>query len=775
MKKNNCIAPRLTIMDLNIIENNHKKSHSSSSLSDDKMNSSASTTSSSIITSSSSTTNTNNSDLNNNRINSHNYYQYQQHHNFLKSYPPPALTSLPLDIPLQIKEVAPGDTSFSSTDTSSIEDINARNNHFAMIFNNSQLKRKQSEHHTLSQPPPILLSPVRENEELRYKKIDSPMSDEFFFQDNFTLDFKFQYQQSIIEFLNYIIGKYKEMENSIRNYQHWWNVYTFKRQTLDNMIEICNGFKLMIVSILKQLSINSGIIKGNSSNNINPKTRFHNDDDLINYNVFQFVYNCSIENINIGHLINTSLFSNAFKFNLLSYYYKLNYLLINVKDQKNWLVIPMEIWYKLPSFIKIINDNLMKINKPMTKDLEITLVKLNSITTKFPIVDNLKKTDPINSWSDFEKINLLITSKFPDYVLLNSTQQFSDFIPRPLSTANDIKIIHMKKVVNPPRKVESSPSTNNNNNNNSNTNTTANKSNNNNSSNPTTLGRASSLKRSLSKIVKRSLSTNDAKERCENPNESPIVKLETNTPKQNPPQRHQSLQEHLRRLKLVKTPKREDLVLTNKQHPPLPNAVPQVTQSQQPSIRPTIERYRSINGKASTIKKVDNSAIQYQLDCLVQFRKRLFQIGPQLLEFLHLQLNYCKSWEALIEQRELINNNGNDPYIKSIYQSFHEKLLNQIEFTKLTIILHIADRLIIPIDECLKLCDQGKGDPINVNKFMELIVAQYNKLYCQWLEGIIGPRSIKEYQDLCSKIGKTNGEDIIQYYDQLTKLKSLVM
>ena len=37
---------------------------------------------------------------------------------------------------------------------------------------------------------------------------------------------------------------------------------------------------------------------------------------------------------------------------------------------------------------------------------------------------------------------------------------------------------------------------------------------------------------------------------------------------------------------------------------------------------------------------------------------------------------------------------------------------------------------------------------------MELIVAQYNKLYRQWLEGIIGPNSIKEYQDLCNKIGK---------------------
>lgn len=771
-------------MDLNIIEKSHKKSHSSSSLSDDKMNSSGSTTSSSIITSSSSTTNTNNSDpansrnynYNQNQNQNHTYTQYQLHQNFLKSYPPPSLTSLPLDIPLQLKEVTPGDTSFSSTDTSSIEEINARNNHFAMIFNNSQLKRKQSESHSLSQPPPILLSPVKENEELRYKKIDSPMSNEFFFQNNFTLDYKFQYQQSIIEFLNYIIGKYKEMENSIRNYQHWWNVYTFKRQTLDNLIEICNGFKLMIISILKQLSINSGIIKGGNSSQ---KARFNNDEDLINYNVFQFVYNCSIENINIGHLINTSLFSNAFKFNLLSYYYKLNYLLINVKDQKNWLVIPMEIWYKLPSFIKIINDNLMKINKPMTKDLEITLVKLNSITTKFPIVDNLKKSDPINSWSDFEKINLLISSKFPDYVLFNSNPQFSDFIPRPLSTTNDFKIIHMKKVVNPPRRVESSPSTNHHhhhhhnhssNNNNSNNNKGTNS--NDNSNNTYSFGRASSLKRSLSKIVKRSLSTNDANERYENGNQSPVVKLETNTPKY-PPQRHQSMQEYIRHLKLVKTPRREDLVLTKTQHQPLTNSL--AIQSQQPSIQPTIERYRSVNGKASTIKKVDNSAIQYQLDCLVQFRKRLFQIGPQLLEFLNLQLNYCKSWEALIEQKELIDNNSNDPYIKSIYQSFHEKLLNQIEFTKLTIILHIADRLIIPIDECLKLCDQGKGDPINVNKFMELIVAQYNKLYCQWLEGIIGPRSIKEYQDLCSKIGKANGEDIIQYYDQLTKLKSLVM
>ena len=75
---------------------------------------------------------------------------------------------------------------------------------------------------------------------------------------------KFQYQQSIIEFLNYIIGKYKEMEQGINSYMDWWNVYAFKRQTLDNMIHIAQGFKAMIISILKQLSVNSGIIKNGS-------------------------------------------------------------------------------------------------------------------------------------------------------------------------------------------------------------------------------------------------------------------------------------------------------------------------------------------------------------------------------------------------------------------------------------------------------------------------------------------------------------------------------
>ena len=137
------------------------------------------------------------------------------------------------------------------------------------------------------------------------------------------------------------------MEQGINSYMDWWNVYAFKRQTLDNMIHIAQGFKAMIISILKQLSVNSGIIKnGSQSKNeafkqrsldpsyINNNTTDSDDDDLINYNVFQFVYNCSIENVNIGNLINCSLFTNTFKFNLLSYYYKLNYLLINVKDQK---------------------------------------------------------------------------------------------------------------------------------------------------------------------------------------------------------------------------------------------------------------------------------------------------------------------------------------------------------------------------------------------------------------------------------------------------------
>ena len=48
------------------------------------------------------------------------------------------------------------------------------------------------------------------------------------------------------------------MEQGINSYMDWWNVYAFKRQTLDNMIHIAQGFKAMIISILKQLSVNVG-------------------------------------------------------------------------------------------------------------------------------------------------------------------------------------------------------------------------------------------------------------------------------------------------------------------------------------------------------------------------------------------------------------------------------------------------------------------------------------------------------------------------------------
>ena len=67
----------------------------------------------------------------------------------MKVNPPPKLTSLPIDIPLQIKEVAPGESSFSSSDSDECRNSypNTLNYNqpanFAMIYNNAQLKRQQ--------------------------------------------------------------------------------------------------------------------------------------------------------------------------------------------------------------------------------------------------------------------------------------------------------------------------------------------------------------------------------------------------------------------------------------------------------------------------------------------------------------------------------------------------------------------------------------------------------------------------------------------------------
>ncbi|KAI3406643.2 FAV1 [Candida oxycetoniae] len=835
-----------------------------------------------------------------------------------------------------------------------------------------QLRNKKQ--HSMLTSSGVVLSPVTESREdsvsqngsfvtaststSKYKKINSPMTNDFFTHD-LVSDCKFQYQQHIIEFLNYVIDKFKQLDNFIEVNGLLWNDSPERGLVLYNLIKINKGYKKMILSILTRLSKHSGIVVFSDSKQ-QEQPQENSEIDLISCNIFQFVYNCSIEEINIGNLVNTSLFSNEFKFNLLSYYYKLNFLLSKQVNDSKWLVIPMEIWYKLPSFIKQIKDHLSKLNRESCQDLEICLVKLNSITLKYPIIDDLKRSNGIAKWKDLNKIDALLEAKFPaycdkSYKVFNkyyNQQLLADYENRPLSSSLDNGITHVKQVMSQKTAVAIPPSDSTQTLQPPNKPAAA-------AASSTILSPSSSktasLKKSISKIITRSLSTNDAeRNRLSN---DPIKEVfspsdESQNGKDTSievlPQRHQSLQEqHFRKEKQsIKTPEKEAFYtdLNERPLPKLPHASTQrpsqyykdyypqnqnqnqsQSQSQshsrnssitvQPIMKPTIERHRTVNSKSGSShkhkKRVDNSQIQYQLNCLTQFRKKLFLIGPQLIEFLTLQLHYCEAWqrfldddyddgddnfnvdvnavddvgavddvndvndddvvvvddndvdvesegkeeetvmgkekskrksgtqnevEAKLENKQeghqrhsnkkgkstasihsLENKSENNrnvfitrniahrtkvneknPYIKSIYQSFNEKLRHQIEFTKSTIILHIADRLIIPIDECLKLCQLGKGNLQNVNKFMELIVKQYNKLYCDWLEGMIGPKSIMEYQELCNRInalqhGNTSenganisgknrnskkygvrlGDDIIKYYDQLTKLKSL--
>ena len=85
-----------------------------------------------------------------------------------------------------------------------------------------------------------------------------------------------------------------------------------------------------------------------------------------------------------------------------------------------------------------------------------------------------------------------MTEKFPDYTEHGHVQELPDYMPRPLSSSNDIKIIHMKRVAAPPRRIESGSVpikniTNSNNNNDNN-------GRGNNNSQQEKLGRATSLK-----------------------------------------------------------------------------------------------------------------------------------------------------------------------------------------------------------------------------------------------------------------------------------------
>ncbi|CAK9441403.1 uncharacterized protein LODBEIA_P52710 [Lodderomyces beijingensis] len=734
-------------------------------------------------------------------------------------------------------------------------------------------------------------------------------------------DVKFQYQQHVIEFLNYVIGKYKEWEDYIEASSLFWNDSYEGGLVLHNLAKISEGYRKMILSVLRALSVHAGI----ALNPINShKSQKELDSDLINCNIFQFVYNCSIEEINIGDLINTSLFSNEFKFNLMSYYYKLDFLLSKQVRDAKWLAIPMEIWYKLPSYIKLTRDHLNEMaHRRNCQDLETCLVKLNSITSKLPQIDEMKKRSPVSDWKDLEKINLQLEAKFPeychfknfDYSKLYNAQQLADFKGNPLSSSTDNDITHSKYRVKQLGKVTTTSARLGRRKTSSSAAAAAAG-----SSTSSSVSRATSLKSSFSNMVKKHISSNDTDKHTQqtklkiseplsvrkedsresvkthgaaqdNDKSSSANKQKTMTEqmksvlqqqesldnnKGHPPPRQQSLRDQ-RGHPLKPTGKVPDLPLPSKTKDVLAlststsistskstststsvststTSIPlrKSNENRHPKAGPSLSTHKPITLVAPHLhsnKQVDTSHLEHQLMCLRQLREKLFNLGPQLIEFLNLQLSYCKLWQKFLEDEEKRTQdeqNGvisdldqllktlemeasrdesrktldpragafssppappppppqppksqvgskklkQNPYIRSIYQSFNEKLCDQIEFTKSTIIVHVADRLIIPIDECLKLCQQGKGDRQTLDKFMELIVKQYNKLYCDWLEGMIGPKSIKEYQALCERIeslqresgvqnGTTaakigGGDDIIAYFQQLTKLKNLV-
>ncbi|KAI5970308.1 FAV1 [Candida margitis] len=674
--------------------------------------------------------------------------------------------------------------------------------------------------------------------ETSYKKVNSPMRTDFFNHHEPTNDAKFQYQQQIIEFLTYTIGKYKQLETFMETSKLEWNATSEKSLVLLNLRRIKDGFKDLITTVLKQLSKQSGIINQSEVT----------EDELINCNVFQFVYNCSIEAINLGDLINSSgIFNNLFKFSLLSYYLRLSFVIEQEIYFRDQLAIPMEVWHKLPTFIKSIKDQLVKLNNHNIKmginngvkrnfqDLEICLVKLNSVTSKFTIVDNMKTKHPITRWTDLYKTDEILKARVPEYYpqhyLMHEnggnaySLQFVDFNNRPLSTAVDTNIVNglhsnykidakltAKKEVGARDRLKKSHE----------------------NEAKQTVSRATSIKRSLSSMVKRSVSTSDSSEKTKpnklnaladffvpsaesqpkqhlsrSPSQSQNTKTakspqskqhlsrsksqaigatRTTTPKQQqevypttpPPRRNQSLRENKDLLDITdedespsdsklttRSPSKKDILIMLKNRP-LPS------EPESPVQHKTKQEVDKVQKP-----QVQNPQVQNYINCLLQLRKKLTALGPQLIEFFEIQLKYCQLWQKFLENESSHNSNHNkDPFIKSICQSFYEKLLHQISFTQHTIVRHINAKLIMPIDECLQLY-RNVNDSSYIHQFMELIVRQYNKLYCDWLEGIIGAQSIAEYQQLCERMqscpGMKKGDDIVEYYEQLTKLKNLVV
>ncbi|KAI5965812.1 FAV1 [Candida pseudojiufengensis] len=512
-------------------------------------------------------------------------------------------------------------------------------------------------------------------------------------------DLKFKYKQHLIEFLNYIIGKYKEFEHNLKLNGFIWNESFEKNLVFLNLIKLGNGYKNMIMNLLQHLNSLSTFV----------------DKNLLSCNIFQLVYNSQLDQFRFGKIINESLFTDEFKFNLLSYYYKLNFILSqDLNNDQKWCSIPIEIWFKLPSFIKLIHDDVKLLYSSHFQDLQICLVKLNSISSKFKVVDNLKNKNPIISWTDLRQIDHSLKMKFPDYCVDKYSISYSeipdDFNQKPLSTSIDNKLVHVNQPNQNFKDKDHKQSS-------------------------SSISRSTSLKRSLTTMVKRSFSLGDlkgkVKDNCHENNSSP----------EQPPTRSNSLRQ---------------LSFFNKK---------EVTES-----------LPIQDGGELNLKLQKSQTLQHQINVLSQFRRKLNSLGQQLIQFLIIQLKYVKLWE---NSSATYPTSEKTPYIKSMYQLFTEKLQNQIQFTKDTVVPLIDQKLICPIDECLEIAESGNIDVMHLNQFIELIVKQYNQLYCDWLEGIIGSSSIKEYERLYHESkslsgSKPKGDDIILYYNQLLELKNLM-
>ncbi|KAK6463203.1 hypothetical protein DFJ63DRAFT_109197 [Scheffersomyces coipomensis] len=184
---------------------------------------------------------------------------------------------------------------------------------------------------------------------------------------------------------------------------------------------------------------------------------------------------------------------------------------------------------------------------------------------------------------------------------------------------------------------------------------------------------------------------------------------------------------------------------------------------------------------------------KYKYYHLKSFRNSMYMHSINLVKFLEVQIQYCEHWQALLEDNDV---SVDARYIKSMYSSFHSKLVNQLKYSHESIITTIQ-RVVIPaLDSGLKACKQF-NDKLNryynikdhengttlaklhdelqhhippfihqLDQLVELSLMKFHTAYCRWNETIIGNRSLDEYRKLSSK-EKSSGEkhdDICKYY-----------